>query len=584
MKKENALTKMFEFAGNYKYLTIMACVLSGISTVLSMIPFICIYKVIRSLINNIGGEQNPVYYGRLAVVFAVLSIFIYFVALYFSHLAAFRTAKNMKKETLHHLMKLPMGYFQLNGSGKIRKIIDDNAGLTEEFLAHQLPDLVGAFIMPIAIIIFLFIFDWRMGIVCFIPLILSVIFIKQMMGGENKKFMGNYMDALEDMNKEAVEYIRGIPIVKVFQQTVFSFKNFHKAICDYRDFASGYALLCRVPMTSFTISLNSFFVLLIPLGIILFINGGNTVSTFLNLLFYMLFTPLCGVMMMKLMFTGENLLQAKEAVKRINELLEEKPLKEAEENKSLKDFSIEFKNVSFSYPNNKNKALNNINIKIQEGQTVAIVGSSGGGKSTIASLIPRFFDVDDGSITIGGVNVKNIPTAQLMKNIAFVFQDSKLFKTSILENIKIGKEDPSQEEIYKSLEMAQCKDIIEKMPDGINTMLKTEGTYLSGGEKQRLALARAILKSAPIIILDEATASSDAENEYLIQRAFEKLTIGKTVIMIAHRLSTIVNADKIIVMDKGKIIEEGTHDSLIFMNGAYAAMWKQYKTSIDWEI
>lgn len=584
MRKNDDLVKVFDFSGNYKYLTILACVLSGISTVLSIVPFVYIYKVIKIWLESSRDTDVVFYYAKLSVLFAVLSIFIYFIALYLSHLAAFRTAKNMKRQTLHHLMTLPMGYFSLNSSGKLRKIIDDNAGLTEAFLAHQLPDFVGALIMQFSILSCFFIFEPRLGAVCLVPLVISILLIKQMMGGENAKFMGQYMDALEDMNKEAVEYIRGIPIVKVFQQTVFSFKNFYKAITDYKGFASDYSIRCRIPMTSFKVNLNSFFVLLIPIGILLFISATDQKFIFVNIIFYMLFTPLCASMMMKLMFTGENLLQAKEAVKRIQALLQEKPLKVSKEIKEVKDFSIEFNNVSFTYSTAKEKSLDGIQLKINQGETVAIVGTTGSGKTTLASLVPRFFDVNEGDISIGGVDVRNISTTELMRCIAFVFQQSQLFKNTIAENIRIGKQNASEKEIYEALEMAQCKDIIDKMPQGIHTVIGTKGTHLSGGEKQRIALARAILKDSPIVILDEATASSDAENEFLIQRAFEQLTRGKTVILIAHRLSTIVNADKIIVMDKGKIVEQGTHKSLLDKDGIYASMWHLYKTSVNWAI
>lgn len=489
----------------------------------------------------------------------------------------------MKKKTLHHLMTLPMGYFMLNSSGKIRKIIDDNAGLTEDFLAHQLPDFIAALIMPIIFIVCLFIFNPILGVVCLIPLILSVLFMKQMMGGENAKFMSKYMNSLENMNKEAVEYIRGIPIIKVFNQSIFSFKSFYKSITDYNEFASGYALSCRIPMTNFKVSLNSFFIFLIPISVLVFKNTNESKKIFLDMFFYILFTPLCTNMIMKLIFTQENLLQTKEAVRRISNLLNEQPLKKSDNTKNVENFSIDIKDVSFSYSKGKT-VLDNINLKINEGETVAIVGSSGSGKTTLASLIPRFFDVSKGSISIGGVNVVDIKQEDLMNYITFVFQESKLFKSSIVENVKIGKKYATDEEINKSLQMAQCNDIIEKMKDGINTKIGSKGVYLSGGEKQRIALARAILKNSPIVILDEATSSADAENEYLIQKAFEKLSKDKTVLLIAHRLSTVVNANKIVVMDKGKIVEVGSHRSLLDKNGIYANMLRQYESSVSWEI
>ncbi|MCR8746654.1 ABC transporter ATP-binding protein [Romboutsia lituseburensis] len=583
MYYDNEIKRVFEFAGNYKYLTIISCILSGISTILGVVPFVCVYKVIDIWINNKENISNSSKYALIALIFAVLSILVYYIALSFSHLAAFRIAKNMKKKTLHHLITLPIGYFTLNSSGKIRKIIDDNAGLTEDFLAHQLPDFIAALVMPIIFIICLFIFNPILGIVCLIPLFLSVLFMKQMMGGENAKFMSKYMTSLESMNKEAVEYIRGIPIIKVFNQSIFSFKNFHKSINDYNEFASGYALSCRIPMTNFKVSLNSFFIFLIPASIFIFNNTSNHKKIFLDMFFYILFTPLCTNMVMKLIFTQENLLQTKEAVRRISNLLNEQPLKCSGNAKSVNNFNIEIKDVSFAYSEGKT-ILDNINLNINEGEMVAIVGSSGSGKTTLASLIPRFFDVNKGSISIGGVNIVDIKKEDLMSYITFVFQESKLFKSSIAENVKIGKNNATDEEIKKSLQIAQCNDIIEKMPDGINTRIGSKGVHLSGGEKQRIALARAILKNSPIVILDEATSSADAENEYLIQKAFEKLSKGKTVLLIAHRLSTVVNTDKIVVMKKGKIVEVGSHKSLLDKDGVYANMWRQHESSISWEI
>lgn len=583
MYDDNEIKRVFEFAGNYKYLTIIACVLSGISTILGVVPFVCIYKVIDICINNTDNVNSSSSYALIALVFAILSILIYYISLSCSHLAAFRIAKNMKKQTLHHLMTLPMGYFMINSSGKIRKIIDDNAGLTEDFLAHQLPDLIAALVTPIIFIICLFIFNPILGIVCLIPLILSFLFMKQMMCGENTKFMSKYMTSLENMNKEAVEYIRGIPIIKVFNQSIFSFKDFNKSINDYTEFASGYALSCRIPMTNFTVSLNSFFIFLIPASVFVFKNTSDPKNIFLDMFFYILFTPLCTNMIMKLIFTQENLLQTKEAVRRISDLLNEKTLKCSYKEKSINNFNIEIKDVSFEYTKGKT-TLENINLNINNGETVAIVGSSGSGKTTLASLIPRFFDVSKGSIKIGGANVVDIKKEDLMSYITFVFQDSKLFKTSIIENVRIGKNNATDEEIKKALQMAQCNDIIKKMPDGINTKIGSKGVYLSGGEKQRIALARAILKNSPIVILDEATSSADAENEYLIQKAFEKLSKDKTVILIAHRLSTVVNVDKIVVMNKGKIVEAGSHKNLLDKNGLYANMLRQYESSTSWEI
>ena len=591
-QKNGELSRMFGYAGNYHVLTVLGCILSGISTILSMLPFVCIWLVIRDLIQafaagDISLATESTRYAWMAVVFAAASILIYFIALNCTHLAAFRTATNMRKTAIHHIVTLPLGYFSQNASGRLRKIIDDNAGLTEGFLAHQLPDLTGAVVMPVAGIVLIFLFDWRLGICCLIPMGISVIFLKQMMGGDNAQFMGKYMTALETMNKEAVEYIRGIPVVKVFQQTIYSFKNFHAAIEEYEKFASGYALKCRIPLTGFTVTLNGTFVLLIPVAMLI-LSGVSGQAAYenvvLDFLFYSLFTPVCATMMNRIMFASEQLMAAKSAVSRVEEILQEQPLKEPEHPMIPADASIVFSDVSFAYPGAKGNALNHISFEVPAGKTVALVGASGSGKSTAASLIPRFYDVQSGSVTIGGVDVRNIEKQELMKRVAFVFQNTRLFKDTLLNNIKAARPDATREEVLKAANEAQCKDIIDRLPDGLDTLVGTGGTYLSGGENQRIALARAILKDAPIIVLDEATAFADAENEHQIQLAFERLTKNKTVLMIAHRLSTIQDADLILVFKDGQIAERGTHEELVALNGIYSSMWKDYQTSIAWKV
>lgn len=592
MKKDSEISRMFQYAGNRHWLTIVGMILAGLSTVLSMIPFVCIWFVVRDLVKalmegDIHLATHSSTYAWAAVGFSVLSILLYFIALCCAHIAAFRTATNMKKAAMHHVVKLPLGYFSQNASGRLRKVIDDNAGLTEAFLAHQLPDLSGAVVMPIAVIILIFVFDWRLGLCCLVPLAISVFFLKQMMGGDNAHFMEGYMNALETMNKEAVEYIRGIPVVKVFQQTVYSFKNFHAAIEEYEKFASGYALKCRIPLTGFNVALNGTFILLIPVACMILAGVSGQAAyqdVLLDFLFYSLFTPICTTMMNRVMFASEQLMAAKSAVTRIEEVLKEEPLAEPQNPAEPKDASVAFENVSFSYPGTETKALDGVTFEIPEGRTVALVGASGSGKSTAAQLIPRFYDVSTGAIRVGGVDVRNIKKQTLMEQIAFVFQNTKLFKDTLLENIRAARPSASREEVMKAAELAQCKEIIDRLPNGLDTIVGSGGTYLSGGENQRIALARAILKDAPIIVLDEATAFADAENEHQIQLAFEKLTKGKTVLMIAHRLSTIQNADMILVFEEGRIIERGTHDALLEENGRYASMWKDYQTSIQWKV
>lgn len=592
MRKDSEISRMFQYAGNRHWLTVAGMILAGISTVLSMIPFVCIWFVVRDIINavlekNIGVVSHSSTYAWLAAGFSVLSILLYFIALCLSHLAAFRTAANMKKEALHHVVKLPLGYFNQNASGRLRKVIDDNASLTENFLAHQLPDLTGAVVMPVAVIVLIFIFDWRLGLCCLVPLAISAFFLKQMMGGDNAHFMEGYMTALETMNKEAVEYVRGIPVVKVFQQTVYSFKNFRATIDEYEKYASGYALKCRIPLTGFNVALNGTFILLIPVACII-INGISGQAAYqdvlLDFLFYSLFTPVCTTMMNRVMFAGEQLMAAKSAVTRIEGILKEQPLADTVHTMEPKNASVTFENVSFSYPGTEVLALDGISFEIPEGKTVALVGASGSGKSTAAQLIPRFYDASEGSVRIGGADVRKIDKKLLMDQIAFVFQNTKLFKDTLFENIRAARPEATREQVMQAAELAQCREIIDRLPDGLDTIVGNGGTYLSGGENQRIALARAILKNAPIIVLDEATAFADAENEHRIQLAFEKLTKGKTVLMIAHRLSTIQNADLILVFDEGKIIERGTHDELLMAKDRYASMWNDYQTSIQWKV
>lgn len=592
MKKDSEISRMFKFAGNRHWLTVLGMILAGISTVLSMIPFVCIWFVVRDMLNalvagDISLAAHSTTYAWWAAGFSVLSILLYFIGLCCSHLAAFRTATNMKKAAMHHVVKLPLGYFGANGSGRLRKVIDDNAGLTKAFLAYQLPDLTGAVVMSIAVLVLIFVFDWRLGLCCLVPLAISVVFLKQMMGGDNAGFMEGYMTALETMNKEAVEYIRGIPVIKVFQQTVYSFKNFHAAIEEYEKYASGYALKCRIPLTGFNVALNGTFILLIPVvGMILAGVSGQAAyqDVLLDFLFYSLFTPICTTMMNRVMFAGEQLMAAKSAVTRIEAVLKEEPLADPKDSKQPEDATVTFEHVSFQYPGAEEKALDDVTFDIPAGKTVALVGASGSGKSTAAKLIPRFYDVTEGKILVGGVDVRKIEKHTLMDCIAFVFQNTKLFKDTLLENVRAARPDATREEVLHAIEAAQCKEIIDHLPDGLDTMVGNGGTYLSGGENQRMALARAVLKDAPIVILDEATASLDVDNETEIQEAISRLVKGKTVLVIAHRMRTVENADQIIVLDGGVVAESGTHEMLMKKNGLYARLVKLQTDSAEWKL
>ena len=587
-KSKNKFIRLLNFSGNYKYLTILGCIFSALSAISLLIPFIYIWEVVNALLQvapDFAKAQNLESYAFSAFFYAVLGIALNFCGLMCTHLSAFKNEKNMKDAAMNHLLTLPLGYFSTHTSGGLRKVIDFSTSKTEGFLAHNIFDLVGAIVTPIAFLILLFSFDWILGLVCLIPIILCFIFMYPMFSKDSQNLMVQYQEYLEKMNAEAVEYVRGIPVTKAFQQSVYSFKNFIKAIKNYGKFSSEYSLSTQLPMTAFVVSINGFFALLIPAGILL---AGTAVDVkfFADFMFYVIFTPLCAVMMNKIMSVSQDWMLASYALEGIEAILDEKPLVEAANPQKPKNHSIEFEGVFFDYENTDSDEhiLNDVNLKINENDSVALVGPSGGGKTTIASLIPRFWDVGEGSIKIGEVDVRDISTEELMENISFVFQNTTLFKDSIYNNVAIGRKGASREDVKKALSLAQCDDIIDELPQGIDTVIGTEGTYLSGGQQQRIALARAILKDAPIIILDEATALADPENEYMIQKAISEITKDKTVIMIAHRLSTVKNVDKIYVVENGRIVEEGNHDSLVENEGLYKRMWDEFNQSIQWKV
>ncbi len=587
-ENKNKFIRLLNFSGNYKYLTILGMILSALSAISLLIPFIYIWEVVNAILAvapNFSQAENLGSYAFNAFAFALLGIILNFFGLMGTHLSAFKNEKNMKDAAISHLLKLPLGYFSNHTSGGLRKVIDYSTTKTETFLAHQLFDLTGAIVTPITFIILLFSFDWLLGLVCLIPIILCFVFMYPMFSSESQNLMVEYQTYLEKMNAEAVEYVRGIPVTKAFQQSVYSFKNFIDAIRNYGKFSSEYSLSTQLPMTAFTVSINGFFALLIPAGILL---AGSVVDKkFLaDFLFYVIFTPICAVMMNKIMTVSQDWMLASYALEGIEAILDEKPLVEATNPQKPKNHSIEFEGVFFDYEktDSDEHILNDINLKINENDSIALVGPSGGGKTTIASLIPRFWDVDQGSIKVGDVDVRNISTKELMENISFVFQNTTLFKDSIYNNVAIGRKGATREEVKRALSLAQCDDIINELPDGIDTVIGSEGTYLSGGQQQRIALARAILKDAPIIILDEATALADPENEYMIQKAISEITKDKTVIMIAHRLSTVKNVDKIYVVENGRIVEEGSHDDLVENNGLYSRMWDEFNQSIQWKV
>lgn len=587
-QNKNKFIRLLNYSGNYKYLTIVGMFLSALSAICLLVPFVYIWDVVNALLAvapDFTKAQNLDVYAINAFTFAVLGIILNFFGLMGTHLSAFKNEKNMKDAAIKHLLKLPLGYFSNHTSGGLRKIIDYSTAKTEIFLAHQLFDLIGAIMTPIVFLILLFSFDWRLGLICLIPIILCFVFMYPMFSKESRNSMEKYEKYLEEMNGEAVEYVRGIPVTKAFQQSIYSFKNFINAIKNYGKFSAEYSMSTHIPMTAFTVSINGFFALLIPAGILL---AGSVVDVkfFANFMFYIIFTPICAVMMMKIMTVSQDWMLASCALDSIEAILNENPLVDPINPQKPKNHSIEFEGVYFDYENayGDEHILNDVNLKINENETVALVGPSGGGKTTIASLIPRFWDVNQGSIKVGDVDVRSISTKELMKNISFVFQNTTLFKDSIYNNVAIGRKGASRDDVKKALSLTQCDDIIDELPDGINTVMGSEGTYLSGGQQQRIALARAVLKDAPIIILDEATALADPENEYLIQKAISEITKDKTVIMIAHRLSSVKNVDKIYVVENGRIVEEGNHHTLIDSGGIYSRMWDEFNQSIQWKV
>lgn len=590
-KKQNALKQLLDYAGGYKGLIFLGLGLSAAAMIMGMIPYICIWLVIRDLITAAPAwsEASGIMgYGWMAFIFAFGGILVYFAALMCTHLAAFRTASNIRKRGMAKLMKAPLGFFDNNASGLLRNRLDSAAADTETLLAHNLADIVGTVAMFITMIVLMFVFDWRMGIACLISAVISIMALFSMMGGKNAGLMAEYQAAQDRMSKAGTEYVRGIPVVKIFQQTVYSFKAFKQAIDDYSQKAEYYqADVCKVPQAVNLTFTEGAFVFLVPAALIFApsaIAEGDFAGFITNFAFYAVFSAVISTALAKIMFAASGTMLAQTALDRIEHVMGAPELRIPVDPQIPASNNVEFDNVSFTYEGSEIPALKNVSFMAGAGQTIALVGPSGGGKTTAASMIPRFWDVNEGCVKVGGVDVRDIEPHVLMKNIAFVFQNSRLFKTSILENVRAARPDASAEDVRKALQAAQCDDIISKLPDGINTIIGTQGTYLSGGEQQRISLARAILKDAPIVVLDEATAFADPENEALIQKALTVLTGGKTVVMIAHRLSTVVGADKIIVLNEGHVEEEGTHKELIEKDGMYARMWKDYNEAVQWKI
>ena len=585
MKKQSDLSRLMAYAGKHRYLTYASWVLSAISALVALLPFIYIWRIIKEVLEvapNYSQATNLVHNGVMAMIFAVVSFLIYVGALMCSHLAAFRVASNMRVAVTEHIAKLPLGFVDSFGSGKLRKIVNDSTGATETFLAHQLPDKYAAIATPIGLLVLLFAFDWRLGLLSLVPVALAFLIMSAMTGKRMAEKMRQYGNALENMSNEAVEYVRGIPVVKTFGQSVFSFKKFKGTIDEYEKWVVAYTKDLRGPMMFYTAAINGVFAFLIA-GALWFTAGGVTTGFLLNLIFYIIITPVISLTLTKIMYMSENNMIVADALQRIDSVLDAEPMSQGKTVEHPADSSVSLDDVHFSY-DGKTEVIRGVSMDIGAGQTVALVGPSGSGKSTLASLIARFFDVNSGSIKIGGANIKNVPKEELMNTVSFVFQNTKLLKTSIAENVKMGKPNATDKEVADALSLAQCDDIIAKMPNGVNTVIGAKGVYLSGGEQQRIAIARAVLKNSPVIILDEATAFADPDNEAKVQKAFSELAKGKTVIMIAHRLSTITGADCIYVVKDGRIAESGTREQLLEKDGLFAKMWSDYTSSVEWKV
>ena len=585
MKKQSDFSRLMGYAGGHRFFTYASWVLSAISALVALVPFLFIWMILRDVLEaapNYARAVNIPRYGWMAVLFAAVSYLIYICALLCSHLAAFRVATNLRLAAVEHLAKLPLGFVERYGSGRLRKVIQESTGAAETYLAHQLPDQSGAIATPIGLLALLAIFDWRLGLLSLIPVVLAFAIMSAMTGKRMVEKMQQYGNALAAMSNEAVEYVRGIPVVKTFGQSVFSFKKFKAAIDEYEKWVIAYTKELRIPMLGYTTAINGVFAFLIAGGL-LFTRNGITSAFLLNLLFYVIITPVISLTMTKVMYMSENKVIVADALQRIDTVLGAQPVQESSVPQHPRDSSMTLKDVHFSYDGSED-VICGVSMNIQPGQTVALVGPSGGGKSTLASLMVRFFDVGSGSIRIGDADVRDIPKEELMNTVSFVFQNSRLLKGSILDNVKLSKPDATEAEVLAALKAAQCMDIIEKFPAGIHTVIGSAGVYLSGGEQQRISIARAMLKNAPILILDEATAFADPDNEAKVQAAFAKLATGKTVIMIAHRLSTVENADCIYVMQDGRIAESGTKDALCAKNGLFARMWKDYQSSVQWKV
>lgn len=588
-KEKGVLGRLFQHMGMFKITMVIAIILSAVSSVINLYAFVCVYNVAKEIVQSLGNihslDQTYMVDKGWRAVFLILTSFgLYGMALLFSHITAFNTVAKLRIQIVRHIGNLPLGYHTTNPSGKQRKIIEKNSDNLETLIAHQIPDFAGAVALPVAFLVFMFVYDWRLSLICLIPILVGFGILYYMLKDESEGFAKQYQKSAEDISNAVTEYVRGIAVVKVFRQTANSFQRYKAAVKEYGDYLLKYALSMQNTDSAYHAAINGIFFFLIPGGIILFNAGSNPEKTVLSFLFFAVLIPTVVTILARIMNSSSNLMISQASLDAIDQILREKPLPETKTPQLPKGYDISLDHVSFSYEDAAGKALDDVSLDVPEGTITALVGESGGGKSTVANLIARFWDVDEGVIRVGGVDVREMDYKYWMEQVSIVFQDTNLFKMSIMENVAVFNPDASREDVLQALHLAQCDDILEKLPQGADTVIGTKGIYLSGGEMQRIALARAILKNAPVVLLDEATAFADAENEYLIQKALDELLRGKTVIMIAHRLSTIIHADQICVLERGKIVEKGTHRELMDLHGVYAGMYEEYQSSISWRI
>lgn len=586
-KKENIMQVINDYAGSYRHLITFGRLLAAASAFVGMVPYYILWKIIRIAVEN-GDTSEITGLAWKAFGVMVCSMIMYVAALMCTHVSAFRVQAAMRSRLMRHVIELPLGVFDREGTGKIRRIVSDSSAATETYIAHNLPDKAVAAATPVGLIVLMLAFDWRIGLICLIPAALGFVLLMTLMGRETQRKMTEYQNSLEVMSNEATEYVRGIPVVKTFGQTVSSFRRFKMALDDYEKWCIDYTVSMRKSMIGFITGINTVFVALVC-SAYMFSGDGVTDKLILNMMYYIIITPLLTVALTKTAYSGEQAMKVTDSIKRIDGILNMKKFDGAQKDRAdaagnMTDHSIELDHVSYRYADAAGDAVHDLSLKIEQGQHVALVGPSGGGKSTTAAVIARFFDVTEGAVRIGGVDVRDISQESLMDMVSFVFQDSRLIKGTILDNVRMAKPEASEAEVMAALEKAQCMDIIEKQPNGIYTVIGSAGTYLSGGEQQRIAIARAFLKDAPILIVDEATAFADPDNEVRVQRAFEALSEGRTLIMIAHRLTTVMDADRIFVLKDGMCVESGRHEELMAANGIYSQMYDEYIKSVDWKV